>query len=90
MVHGTDKDSEEMADYVVDDNDDDDEDEILIPNMTMSQDIFMGLQELGYSSPGGGSGDNFSDGGQANSGSSWAPCDTAAAMATIGTGMDGC
>ncbi|KAE8077774.1 hypothetical protein FH972_016304 [Carpinus fangiana] len=79
MIDGNEKESEEMADD--DDDDEDDEDEILIPNMAMSQDIFMGLQELGYSSPGGGSGDNFSDGGGANSGSSsWPPCCSAAAV----------
>lgn len=88
MIDGNDKESEEMADD--DDDDDEDDDEILIPNMAMSQDIFMGLQELGYSSPGGGSGDNFSDGGGANSGSSWPPCCSAAAIATTGAAVNGC
>lgn len=86
MIDGNDKESEEMADDY-----DEDDDEILIPNMAMTQDIFLGLQELGYSSPGGGSGDNFSDGGRANSGSSWPPCgSSAAAIATTGAAMNGC
>ena len=80
MIDGNDKESEEMVD-----DDDDDDDDILIPNIAMNEDIFMGLQELGYgNSPGGGSGDNFSGGstprGGASSGSSWAPCGSAAAV----------
>lgn len=92
MIDGNDKESEEMADDDVnnDDDDEDDHDEILIPNMAMTQDIFMGLQELGYSSPGGGSGDNFSDDGRANSGSSWPPCGSTAAIATTGAAVNGC
>ncbi|KAG6715457.1 probable WRKY transcription factor 27 [Carya illinoinensis] len=76
MVDANNKEREEMADDADDDVDDDDQendDQILIPNMAMTEDIFMGLQQLGYSSPGGGSGDNFSDGGRTNSGS-WPQC----------------
>ncbi|KAK7837415.1 probable WRKY transcription factor 27 isoform X1 [Quercus suber] len=78
MIDGNDKESEEMVD-------DEEDDDILIPNIAMNEDIFMGLQELGYgNSPGGGSGDNFSGGstprGGASSGSSWAPCGSAAAV----------
>ncbi|KAF3972618.1 hypothetical protein CMV_003880 [Castanea mollissima] len=78
MIDGNDKESEEMVD-------DDEDDDILIPNIAMNEDIFMGFQELGYgNSPGGGSGDNFSSGstprGGASSGSSWAPCGSAAAV----------
>lgn len=78
MIDGNDKESEEMVD-------DDEDDDILIPNIAMNEDIFMGFQELGYgNSPGGGSGDNFSGGstlrGGASSGSSWTPCGSSAAV----------
>ena len=78
MIDGNDKESEEMVD-------DDEDDDILIPNIAMNEDIFMGFQELGYgNSPGVGSGDNFSGSstprGGASSGSSWAPCGSAAAV----------
>lgn len=81
-IDGNDKESEEMMDEM----DDEDEDDILIPNMSMNEDIFMGLQELGSHGGGGGggfgqspaSGDNFSGSGRANSGSSWGPCNSTA------------
>ncbi|GMY07334.1 probable WRKY transcription factor 27 isoform X1 [Fagus crenata] len=80
------KESQEL----MDDNDEveveeeENEDDILIPNIAMNvnDDIFMGLQELGFSPGGGGSGDNFStdNRGGANSSSSWPPCSSAAAV----------
>ncbi|KAH7538111.1 hypothetical protein FEM48_Zijuj03G0164500 [Ziziphus jujuba var. spinosa] len=92
------KESEEIMD---DENEDIEiEDDILIPNMVMSEDIFLGLQELGCisSSPPGtataadqiqspsNSRDSFSEKGPSSLGSYWASSSSAAAGATVGGG----
>lgn len=77
------------------------DDHVLIPNMALSEDIFLGLQELGCSSPSPSpspsatavrqiqsppSSDNFSDKASPSLGSYWASTSSAAAGATVGGG----
>ncbi|KAF3432922.1 hypothetical protein FNV43_RR24024 [Rhamnella rubrinervis] len=89
---GDDKESEEMEMYGNEHEDDD----ILIPNMSMSEDIFLGLQELGCGSPATGaavdhqspsSSDNLSDKVPTSLGSYWASSSSAATGAAVGGGF---
>lgn len=89
---GDDKESEEMKMCENEYEDDD----ILIPNMSMSEDIFLGLQELGCGSPATGaaaddnqspSSENFSDKVPTSLGSHWASSSSAASGAAVGGGF---